>query len=129
MAERLFVYGTLHPDRAPEEIADIVRHFKHLGHGTVRGHYYDLGSYPAVILDQKGKSVHGEVYALPQEAHVLDRLDAYEEYSPASPEQSLFVRKKARVQLLKGSRSECWIYVYNRPIPKHESDTELASVA
>ena len=129
MAERLFVYGTLHPDRAPVEIADIVRHFKHLGSGTVRGRYYDLGSYPALILDQKGKNVHGEGYVLPSEAHVLDRLDAYEEYLPASPEQSLFLRKKARVQLRNGSRSECWIYVYNRPIPEHQSHAELASVA
>jgi len=129
MAERLFVYGTLHPDRAPGEIADIVSHFKHLGSATVRGHYYDLGTYPAVILNQKGKNVRGEVYALPSDANALARLDAYEEYSPAAPEQSLFVRRKTRVKLRDGSKQECWIYVYNRPIPEHQSHAELASVA
>ena len=45
MAERLFVYGTLHPDRAPKEIADIVSHFRRVGHGTIRGVRYELADY------------------------------------------------------------------------------------
>jgi gamma-glutamylcyclotransferase (GGCT)/AIG2-like uncharacterized protein YtfP len=129
MAERLFVYGTLHPDRAPREIADLVRRFEHIGEGTVRGRLYDLGSFPAIILDRKSGPIRGEVFAVPREPNALARLDAYEEYSPEAPDDSLFLRRKTKVTLDDGSAAQCWVYVYNKPLPADRLSHQLASVA
>jgi len=119
MAERLFVYGTLHPDRAPEEIADIVRRFRHLGHGTIRGTRYEFADYPAVILKSHStEKIPGEIFALPSDGSALARLDAYEEYQPENPANSLFQRLKTSVTLDDGTQQECWVYAYNGPLPK-----------
>ena len=50
MPQHLFVYGTLHPDRAPAEIAHAVRHLREIGPATLRGTRYDLGDYPGVVI-------------------------------------------------------------------------------
>ena len=126
---RLFVYGTLHPDRAPGEIADLVSRFQPIGEGTVRGRLYDLGSYPAMVLDRKAGQVRGQVFVVPREPGALSRLDAYEEYSPAELSDSLFLRRKTRVTLDDGRRADCWIYVYNQPLPAGHPQPQLASVA
>ncbi|HEX9199995.1 MAG TPA: gamma-glutamylcyclotransferase family protein [Acidobacteriaceae bacterium] len=115
MSEHLFVYGTLHPSRAPREIAGVARKLTHVGHGTIRGRLYDLGDYPGVILDDDAtEPVHGEVFALPPDPDALACLDAYEDYRPHDPEGSLFLRQKTTVTLADGSRETCWVYVYNR---------------
>jgi gamma-glutamylcyclotransferase (GGCT)/AIG2-like uncharacterized protein YtfP len=119
MSDRLFVYGTLHPDRAPSEIADVVKGLKPVGRGTIRGKLYDFGEYPGVVLDEKANErVDGEVFALPRDPDALARLDEYEEYRPHDPERSLFKRLKTTVTLLNGSRESCWVYVYNRNLPR-----------
>jgi len=119
MPERLFVYGTLHPDRAPKEVSDIVRRFRHLGHGTIRGVRYEFSDFPAVVLNARSKQqVPGEVFALPAGASALKRLDAYEEFVPGDPTRSLFNRTKTSVTLEDGTQQECWVYAYNGPIPK-----------
>ena len=99
----LFVYGTLHPDRAPAEIAEVVRGFRQIGRGSVRGKLFDLGEYPGVVLDGGGGVVNGVVFTLPD--GVLARLDAYEGGS--------FERERVRVEMADGSRRECWMYVWN----------------
>jgi len=129
MADRLFVYGTLRPDRAPAEIVDIVAQFHRLGEGTVHGRLYDLGDYPGIVLDPKAGQVKGEIFAIPQSPGALARLDAYEEYHPAARRESLFLRRKTTVTLTNGTQSQCWVYVYNKPIPAHQRESQLASVA
>jgi len=111
----LFVYGTLHPDRAPAEIADLVFRFEEVGKGTVAGTLYNLGSYPGAVLDEHPtRRVHGTVFRLPQGGNVLSRLDAYEEFDPEAPDHSLFLRRLRLVQLNVGATLSCWIYEYNR---------------
>jgi gamma-glutamylcyclotransferase (GGCT)/AIG2-like uncharacterized protein YtfP len=118
LADRLFVYGTLRPDHAPSEIADAVRGLKPIGSGKIHGKLYHLGAYPGVILDDRAtETVEGEVFALP-DAETLARLDEYEEYHPQEPEKSLFKRLKTTVTLQNGSRETCWVYVYNRELPR-----------
>lgn len=116
MAERLFVYGTLRPGRAPREIAGTVSALQRIGDGTVRGRLFDLGAYPGIALDDKAGEVEGEVFDLPDEA-TLARLDAYEDYRPHDPEGSLFRRVKATVTFADGTRGLCWVYVYNGALP------------
>jgi gamma-glutamylcyclotransferase (GGCT)/AIG2-like uncharacterized protein YtfP len=116
MRERLFVYGTLRPGHAPREIADAVHALKPIGHGTIRARLYNLGAYPGVILDDHAGEVHGEIFAVTDEA-TLARLDTYEGYYPRDPQASLFLRVNAEVTFADGAREFCWVYVYNRELP------------
>lgn len=119
MAEQLFVYGTLHPQRAPAEIADVVKKLRPVGNGTIRGRLFNFGDYPGVILDTASKDrVHGTVFILPEDSDALARLDNYEEYDPNDPARSLFKRRKTKVTFADGSIRQCWIYVYNQPVPQ-----------
>jgi gamma-glutamylcyclotransferase (GGCT)/AIG2-like uncharacterized protein YtfP len=116
MRERLFVYGTLRPGRAPREIADAVDTLQRIGEGTIRGRLYDLGAYPGVILDDAAPEVPGEVFVVTDQ-RILDRLDIYEGFFPRDPAASLFLRVNAEVTFTGGEREFCWVYVYNRQLP------------
>jgi gamma-glutamylcyclotransferase (GGCT)/AIG2-like uncharacterized protein YtfP len=113
MPALLFIYGTLHPERAPAEIASIVRRLISAGPATVRGHRYDFGEYPGVVLDPAGPVIRGEVFTVPDTA-TLDALDTYEDFRPADPGNSLFLRVETSAVRSDGSAVTCWIYVYNR---------------
>ena len=114
MPELLFIYGTLHPDRAPAEIADAARRLTSIGRGTIRARLYNLGSYPGIVLDNTArKPVPGEVFLVP-DATTFARLDWYEDFRPDDPTQSLYLRKKTIVTFDDGSQQSCWVYVYNR---------------
>ncbi len=113
--QALFVYGTLHPDRAPSEIAMDVRRFIPVGRGTIRGELEQLRDYPAVrVAATERTRVEGTVFELPDDPGLLARLDNYEEFDPADPVGSLFVRRKIHVTLADGKRRTCWAYIYNR---------------
>ena len=115
MSEHLFLYGTLLPGEAPEEIASIVKRLRRLGSAQVRGRLYDFGEFPGAVLESSSRSlVHGELVALPPDGRILDLIDRYEEFDPADPKKSLFVRQKAKIRMANGSSREAWIYVYNR---------------
>ena len=113
-SELLFAYGTLQPDHAPEEVADLVPRFERVGKGTVRGTLYDLGSYPGVVLDESSpRRISGTVFRLPAGNDILTRLDDYEGFDPQAPLSSLFIRRLHRVDLDGGPTLPCWIYEYN----------------
>lgn len=115
MKQHLFVYGTLHPDRASEEIRDVVNKMVPIGAGNIAGTLHDLGEYPALTLDgDKKQQVKGTVFALPDDPEALRRIDQYEEYIPAEPSNSLFIRAKRLITLDDGTRRFCWVYIYNR---------------
>jgi Gamma-glutamyl cyclotransferase, AIG2-like len=66
MPDLLFIYGTLHPDRAPSAIAKTARLLKPLGRATIQACLYDLGPYPGVILSNNPADiVPGELFQLP----------------------------------------------------------------
>lgn len=116
MPELLFIYGTLHPDRAPREIATAVRRLTPIGRATIRGHRCDLGEYPGVILDSTGTQVDGELFTVPDDT-TLAALDAYEDFHPDLPAASLFLRVETTATRPDGSIVTCWVYVYNREVP------------
>ena len=116
MPELLFIYGTLHPDRAPAEIADAARRLKPLGPATIRGRLYDLGAYPGVVLDDSAtRKIPGELFTVP-DVETLARLDAYEDFRPGDPANSLFLRVQTTATLPDGSQRVCWVYVYNAEV-------------
>jgi gamma-glutamylcyclotransferase (GGCT)/AIG2-like uncharacterized protein YtfP len=112
----LFSYGTLLPDHAPREIAPMVRRFRRIGQGYVRGRLYDLGDYPAAVLARSGPLIRGLVFELPDDPEVLERLDKYEEFDRSHPERSLFIRTRRLIRMQDGTKVACWIYVYNRTL-------------
>ncbi len=118
MPDELFVYGTLHPDRAPLGIATAVRSLTFVAQGTILGRLYDLGEYTGVVLTKVAdQCVPGFVYALPQDTTVLAELDRYEEFEPDNVQESLFVRTKTMATFADGQERQCWVYVYNKPLP------------
>lgn len=122
----LFVYGTLHPDRAPRAIADAARRLRPVGDAIIRGRLLDLGEYPGLVLadparpdhgsasESKFEEVAGEVFEVPDLA-TLATLDAYEDFRPNDPDASLFLRVKAAVTMSGGRELTCWVYIYNHP--------------
>ena len=104
----LFVYGTLHPNCAPPDIAETARCMRFNGAGWVRGRLIDLGDYPGLIAGD-GR-VEGTVFAVPSDA--WPALDAYEGCIQGAPEASLFLRQKIAVSMADGSTRSCWVYRY-----------------
>jgi gamma-glutamylcyclotransferase (GGCT)/AIG2-like uncharacterized protein YtfP len=91
----LFVYGTL---RSGGGAAGLLRGCRLVGAGTVAGTLYDLGAYPALVLDGRGP-VEGEVWRCGADAP--DRLDEYE-----GVPGGLYLRVRVVVE-----GTECWTYV------------------
>ena len=100
----VFVYGTLMKGKSAShymEDADF------LGTAELPGYaMYDLGWYPG-ILEQKGSSVHGEVYLVCEE--MLKDMDGYE------GEGFLYMRKTVAITGMDGV-PEAQAYVYLRPV-------------
>jgi len=116
MNQYLFIYGTLIPDIAPDEISGAARKLEYIGEGFVYGKLYDLGDYPAAVLNSNSK-VFGRIYKLPDDENILPELDEYEGYDPQNLSESLYLRKKAKVYL-NGRTLSCWIYEYNQDTSK-----------
>ncbi len=95
----LFVYGTLRKGGNN----DIVRLYPTsalLGEASVTGRLFDMGGYPAILLDYGGVPVAGEVYEV--DGETLAKLDDFEfdaEYDRTSIELSV-----------NGETKTCWIY-------------------
>ena len=73
----------------------------YVGDGKVRGRLYDLGAYPALLLDESGPLVTGEVYEVTDET--LGKLDQFELTSD-------YERREVDVEIGSEQR-HCWIYV------------------
>jgi gamma-glutamylcyclotransferase (GGCT)/AIG2-like uncharacterized protein YtfP len=113
----LFVYGTLRPGCAPDEIAHVAAKLRLVGEASVAGELYDLGHYPgAVLSDAPGCRISGLLFELPGDVSVLRALDEYEEFVPESPAISQFVRVQCEARRPAGNTVPCWIYVYARPL-------------
>ncbi|MDW8222783.1 MAG: gamma-glutamylcyclotransferase family protein [Gemmatales bacterium] len=106
-----------HQENFPGLLQAVLQQVTYGGTGQVRGRLYDLGPYPAAVVDANADSVIvGDVYLLPPDPAVLVSLDAYEEYDARYPERSLFRRVPVTVTLENEQHLDCWIYVYNRDL-------------
>jgi gamma-glutamylcyclotransferase (GGCT)/AIG2-like uncharacterized protein YtfP len=115
MSDYLFAYGTLQPGLAPAEIAPTVSKLLPIGEAFVNGILYDLGGHPAAVLDPRlAQRIVGIVYQLREDASLLAELDDYEEFDPAAPESSPYLRILHPVNLATGGTLQCWVYIYNR---------------
>jgi 2-hydroxychromene-2-carboxylate isomerase/gamma-glutamylcyclotransferase (GGCT)/AIG2-like uncharacterized protein YtfP len=86
----LFVYGTLR-QWGSNAITRLVPGARLLGHGSVRGQLYDVGTYPHLILDDAAGDVVGELYEVPEAGWpVLDELETI--VRPDRPDGEYFKR-------------------------------------
>ena len=109
LTELLFIYGTLLPGlRLAREMAGAER----LGAAQVRGHLYDIGTYPGLIAGDGW--VSGEIYRLSPDH--LHRLDAVEEFVPGDPIASLYWRDRMEVMHGVLAQQCVWVYRYNRSV-------------
>ena len=108
-SDRLFCYGTLMTGlvRRPLLGPAVLE-----GLGRILGSLYDFGDYPGLVLDGGGWVV-GELYHLPDLATRLPDIDREEWYDPADEARSLYLRRRARVELPDGRGADAWLYVYN----------------
>ncbi len=113
----LFVYGTLHPDRAPEEMVADVKQLILVDAATVQGKLFELEEYPALVVKTDSpEPVPGFVFELPNDPALLARLDAYEGFIPDFPETSLFTRERISATLADDTVVTAWTYLYNRAL-------------
>lgn len=111
----LFVYGTLMKGLRQDWQVKVGARLA--GHGSIAGRLYDLGDYPGAVWSMDGRGqVLGELYELHNPDIAIAILDEYEEFFPAQPEKSLFVRKVVPVTMENGTQKEAWVYFYNRKV-------------
>src|SRR2546422_685375 len=95
MPDLLFVYGTLLPGHAPSEMTAVCRRLRHIGPATVRGRLYDLGPFPAAVLEDSNSSLRGELVEV--DYHDTWReLDLYEGCPRPGEGDGLFRRVQTR---------------------------------
>jgi gamma-glutamylcyclotransferase (GGCT)/AIG2-like uncharacterized protein YtfP len=119
----LFLYGTLMEGRG-NSIAERLHARLYPGlPAYATGHLYAIrdpeGWYPAFVPDPAGVKVVGMVHETTSDfdAACLAVLDAYEDYDPACPEQSLFIRQLISVCLREaGQWVEAQAYVWAQPV-------------
>lgn len=106
--ESVAVYGTLKSGCSNHSLlADSLR----VDEGWILGlSLYHLGLFPAATRSKSEQPVFVEVYAVSKDT--LEKLDHLEDFDPQSPETSLYVRTRMRVE----GGTSCWIYLYNRPV-------------
>ena len=109
---RLFVYGTLKRGSDNKYARLLEANSEFLGTGRMRGRVYNLGRYPgAVVSEQPGDWVPGELFCLVTPAKTFKTLDAYE--------GAEFSRTMVDIRLDSGESLESWVYLYQGPkIPR-----------
>ncbi len=117
MSEFLFVYGTLGSNAGHDMHQHLVRNSEYAGEGYFNGQLYRVAHYPGAVpsanLDDK---VFGELYRLGAPSELFAHLDDYEGCGPNDPQPTEFVRRTESVYLEDGTRSQAWIYLFNRPV-------------
>ena len=78
------------------------------GPASFSGELLDLGDYCGAVAGDG--SVVADAYRIVDPA-ILPVLDRYEEFDPAQPEASLFVRRCVEAE----GFEQAWVYLYNGP--------------
>jgi gamma-glutamylcyclotransferase (GGCT)/AIG2-like uncharacterized protein YtfP len=102
----LLLYGTLRRGEPMFEQLGLSAALEFVAEATFPGTLYDLGDYPGAVAGDG--LVAGELHRIRDPA-ILAALDEYEEFDPANPATSLFVRQRILIPEV----GEAWIYLYN----------------
>jgi len=122
--KHFFFYGTLQAEHLSEVAKRLLPKFKRVGAASVPGRIFAIKAphvtYPALIQAREGgPRVVGICYAMAESftAEDMNALDAFEEYYPAAPKDSEYLRKPCLVTFENGETLDAWVYVYNFPVP------------
>lgn len=128
----LFVYGTLLPKYKHPISTQFLEEAECIGHGYVFGHLYDLGDYPAMVLDITHEhKVFGQVYRLYSPERTLALLDDYEDINPSFPEDNEYIRAVVKVNI-REREMNAYAYLYTKdvlPLKKIPSGDYLSYLA
>ena len=83
---------------------------RHVGPASIAGQLYRVADYPGLVPGPLGH-VHGDLFALDNEAAVLAVLDDYEECADHHPQPHEYRRVRSTVRAADGS-VDAWVYVY-----------------
>lgn len=98
-ANRIFVYGTLRKEGI-NAMSGLFPMAKFVAGTHVRGHLFDMGGYPAILPDEDGVSVMGEVYEIDDETlALLDEFELDADYHRTETEIAV-----------NGVLLKCWMY-------------------
>lgn len=119
---RFFFYGTLLAGSDNPVASFVHEKLRTIGPARARGVLHAIpnpeGWYPG-LLPGEG-IVHGRLYEVAEGfgAKELARLDAYEDYSPARPEASLYIRGTVSVIGPDDTSGLAEAYRFNQPLPE-----------
>jgi gamma-glutamylcyclotransferase (GGCT)/AIG2-like uncharacterized protein YtfP len=117
MSEYLFVYGTLASNSEHEMHRHLASNAEYAGEGSFNGQLYRIGPYPGAVPSSNPEDkVFGELYRLDNAEELFVHLDDYEGCGPDDPQPTEFVRRMEAVYLKDGTRSQAWIYLFNRTV-------------
>jgi len=102
------VYGSLMRVHGAQDLAGTTDKLRFLGECRIPGQLYDLGEFPGLVPGPD--EVAGELYRI-EHADALPLLDDYEAFYESNPSQSLFVRRRIR---LNQPPIDCWVYFFNQ---------------
>ncbi|MEY4260224.1 MAG: hypothetical protein RL656_1197 [Bacteroidota bacterium] len=112
----LFVYGTLLPECNLSISTQFLEEAEFLGHGYVFANLYDLGDYPAMVLDITHEhKVFGQIYRLNSPKKTLAILDDYEDINPSFPEDNEYIRAVVKVSS-KEVEMNAYAYLYIKDV-------------
>ena len=114
MIDLIFVYGTLRPGVRNSRFELFSDGAELVALGRVRGHLYDFGEYPGMVLDAGNDWVTGAVYQLRDPETTLYELDVYEGATARSDDD--FERVLIVVTLEDERDVEVWTYLYRGPL-------------
>ena len=118
---RFFFYGTLIAGSANPVAARVHARLRDEGPATARGSLHAIGEaegwYPAMLAG--AAPVHGRLYAVAPGFDEADlaALDGWEDFAPADPAGSLYVRATIIVADAEGTFHEAQAYVFNAALP------------
>lgn len=100
----VFVYGTLLTGEVNHRIA--APYLREVQPGCIRGRLYDVGAFPALILDAAGREIEGEWFEVtPEGLKSLDRLEGY-----SGPGRNNFYERVWVRDAINGRTG--WVYVW-----------------
>lgn len=113
----LFVYGTLRQQAKHPMAQWLGQHAQWVTTARLQGCLYAVEGYPGVILsNDPQQQVIGDVYLLTQPAHVLERLDQYEQCSAEFALPHEYTRQHCTVYDEKQRQITAWVYLYNEDV-------------
>jgi gamma-glutamylcyclotransferase (GGCT)/AIG2-like uncharacterized protein YtfP len=109
---KLFAYGLLKSGHAFFE-EQLKPHIVSTTEAAVQGEIYYLPNHGFPAMMEGSGTVYGELLVFKDDS-ILAEIDAYEDYFPADPERSAYIRKEIEVTTKDGKKEKAFAYLMTR---------------